>query len=184
MGSSLLNPGIAAAIMRGVELARAAGAKVSFDPNVRKELLGLPGVEDTIRAVLAVSDLVLPSEADLAYLFPDRSEDEAAGALLDAGRSMVLLKRGAAGCVYYGPEGRVEVPAFPVEEVDPTGAGDCFGGTFVACLTLGVPVRRALDLANAAGALAVGKKGPMEGNSTMAELEAFLAARGAAGAGT
>jgi fructokinase len=93
---------------------------------------------------------------------------------------MVLVKRGAAGCVYYGAEGRIEVPAFPVDEVDPTGAGDCFGGTFVACLTLGVPVRRALHLANAAGALAVGRKGPMEGNSTMAEIEAFLAARGVA----
>jgi fructokinase len=184
MGSSLLNPGIAAAVTRGVGLAKAAGARVSFDPNVRKELLRLPGVEDTIAAVLAASDLLLPSEADLAHLFPVRSEDDAAQALLDAGRAMVLLKRGSAGCVYYGPEGRIEVPAFPVEEVDPTGAGDCFGGTFVACLTLGVPVRRALYLANAAGALAVGKKGPMEGNSTMAELEAFLTERGATGAGT
>ena len=180
MGSSLFNASVAAAVRRGVELAKAAGARVSFDPNVRKELLALPGVEETIAAVLAVSDLVLPSEADLAHLFPGRSEDEAARALLDAGRSMVLVKRGAAGCVYYGAEGRIEVPAFPVEEVDPTGAGDCFGGTFVACLTLGVPVPRALRLANAAGALAVGKKGPMEGNSTVAEIEAFLAARGVA----
>ena len=180
MGSSLFNASVAAAVRRGVELAKAAGARVSFDPNVRKELLALPGVEETIAAVLAVSDLVLPSEADLAHLFPGRSEDEAAQALLDAGRAMVLLKHGAAGCVYYGAEGRIEVPAFPVEEVDPTGAGDCFGGTFVACLTLGVPVPRALHLANAAGALAVGKKGPMEGNSTVAEIEAFLAARGVA----
>jgi tagatose kinase len=180
MGSSLFNASVAAAVRHGVELATAAGARVSFDPNVRKELLALPGVEETIAAVLAVSDLVLPSEADLAHLFPGRSEDEAVQVLLDAGRSMVLLKKGAAGCVYYGAEGRIEVPAFPVEEVDPTGAGDCFGGTFVACLTLGVPVPRALLLANAAGALAVGKKGPMEGNSTMAELEAFLAARGVA----
>ena len=45
--------------------------------------------------------------------------------------------------------------------------------TFVACLALGLPVERALRLANAAGALAVGKKGPMEGNSTMAELETY-----------
>src|SRR3954454_23649006 len=176
MGSSLFNASVTAAVRRGVELAKAAGARVSFDPNVRKELLALPGVEETIAAVLAVSDLVLPREADIAHLF--RGRWEAAQALLDAGRSMVLVKRGAAGCVYYGAEGRIEVPAFPVEEVDPTGAGDCFGGTFVACLTLGVPVPRALHLANAAGALAVGKKGPMEGNSTMAELEAFLAAQG------
>src|SRR5947209_2794043 len=54
MGSSLFNAGVAAAVRRGVELAKAAGARVSFDPNVRKELLALPGVEETIAAVLAV----------------------------------------------------------------------------------------------------------------------------------
>ena len=89
---------------------------------------------------------------------------------------MVLLKKGAPGqrllrCASGGSPRR---PSRPRRSI-PTGAGDCFGGTFVACLALGVPVERALRLANAAGALAVGKKGPMEGNSTMAELEAFLA---------
>ena len=42
-------------------------------------------------------------------------------------------------------------------------------------MALEVPVERALLLANAAGAMAVGQKGPMAGNSTMAELDAFLA---------
>ena len=181
MGSSLFNASVAAAVRRGVELAKAAGAKVSFDPNVRKELLALPGVEETIAAVLAVSDLVLPSEADLAHLFPGRSEDEAAQALLDAGRSMVLLKRGAAGCVYYGAEGRIEVPAFPVEEVDPTGAGDCFGGTFVACLTLGVPVPAGAPLwRTRPGRWRSARRGRWRATPTVAELEAFLAARGVA----
>jgi sugar/nucleoside kinase (ribokinase family) len=174
MGSSLFSAGIAAAVWRCVELAKAAGAQVSFDPNIRKELLALPEVAATIDRVLAVSDLLLPSEADLEHLCPGQTEAEAAASLLAAGRRMVLLKKGAAGSVLYEPGRRVATPAFPAEEVDPTGAGDCFGGTFVACLALGVPVDRAMLCANAAGALAVGKKGPMEGNSTMAELDAFL----------
>jgi sugar/nucleoside kinase (ribokinase family) len=174
MGSSLFSPRIALAVRKGVELARAAGARISFDPNIRKELLGLPEVAETIAAVLAVSDLLLPSEDDLAHLCPGLGEDAAAASLLAAGREMVLVKKGAAGCVYYGPGRRLAMPAYLAEEVDPTGAGDCFGGTFVACLALEVPLERALRLANAAGALAVARKGPMEGNSTMAELAAFL----------
>ena len=91
--------------------------------------------------------------------------------------SSIVVKRGAKGASHHDLTGSTHLPGLKVEEIDPTGAGDCFGGTFVACLTLGVPLERALLLANAAGALAVGKKGPMEGNSTMTELEAFLAAR-------
>jgi sugar/nucleoside kinase (ribokinase family) len=174
MGSSLVSPQVAGAVRRGVEFARAAGARISFDPNIRKELLGLPEVAATIEAVLAVSDILLPSDADLEHLFPGLPEVEAARSLLAAGRELVVLKKGAAGCVCYGPEDAIAVSAFPAEEVDPTGAGDCFGGTFVACLAQGVPLARALRLATAAGAMAVGKKGPMEGNATMAELEAFL----------
>jgi sugar/nucleoside kinase (ribokinase family) len=177
MGSSLFSPQVAAAVRRGVELARAEGAQISFDPNIRKELLALPEVEATIAAVLEVTDLLLPSDADLDYLCPGQDEASALASLLDAGRSLVLLKKGAQGSVYQDRERRIATPAFPAEEVDPTGAGDCFGGTFVACLAQGVPLERAVRLANAAGALAVGKKGPMEGNSTMAELEAFLERR-------
>ena len=106
-----------------------------------------------------MTDLLLPSDADLDYLCPGQDEASALASLLDAGRAMVLLKKGAQGSVYHDRERRIATPAFPAEEVDPTGAGDCFGGTFVACLAQGVPLERAVRLANAAGALAVGKKG-------------------------
>ena len=74
---------------------------------------------------------------------------------------------------------RPVVAAHPVEVVDPTGAGDCFCATFVAlvvsgCFSFGEALRRA----NAAGALAVGKVGPMEGNSSLPEIEAFLSRSG------
>ena len=67
--------------------------------------------------------------------------------------------------------------AHKVEVVDPTGAGDCFCATFVALMAQGFAFAEALRFANAAGALAVGKTGPMEGNSSLAEIEAFLGKR-------
>jgi fructokinase len=66
-----------------------------------------------------------------------------------------------------------------VTEVDPTGAGDCFCGTFLACLALGVPVEQALVRANAAGAMAVLRRGPMEGDSPKEELDRYIAERSA-----
>jgi fructokinase len=178
MGSSLIAPGVTAAVRRGCALARAAGALVSFDPNVRKELLALPGVAATLDEMLASCDLALPSEADLAHFFPGLADEAAAARLVAAGRRLVVVKRGARGCLCLDAERRLELPAFPAQEVDPTGAGDCFGGTFVAGLVLGLPVERALELAAAAGALAVTRRGPMAGNATRAELEAFLARQG------
>jgi len=91
----------------------------------------------------------------------------------------VLLKRGAAGSVYADRKQRIEAPAFEATEVDPTGAGDCFCGTLLAGLVTGRPVRQALVRANAAGAMAVLKRGPMEGNSSKEELDRFIAARSA-----
>jgi fructokinase len=178
MGSSLFSADIARAARRGVALARAAGARISFDPNVRKELLALPDVAATIEEVLGLCDLLLPSEEDLAHLLPGLSGEEAAARLLAAGRSLVVLKRGVRGASLRAPGLSLDMPALPVDEVDPTGAGDCFGGTFVACLAQGIAPERALRLATAAGALAVTRKGPMEGNSGPAELEAFLARHG------
>lgn len=178
MGSSLFSAAMGEAIRRGLHLARAAGAAFSFDPNIRPELLGLPGTAALIRELAAQADILLPSEADLDHLFPGLDADAAARAALAGGAERVLLKRGAAGSLYHDRDSRIETPGFPVAELDPTGAGDCAGATFVAALVRDVPIRAALLRANAAGALAVSRRGPMEGNSTEAELDAFLQARG------
>jgi sugar/nucleoside kinase (ribokinase family) len=61
-----------------------------------------------------------------------------------------------------------------VEEVDPTGAGDCFGGAYLACRRLGMPVEQALTYGCAAGARNVTRRGPMEGAGTRAELDEFI----------
>jgi sugar/nucleoside kinase (ribokinase family) len=181
MGSSLFSPAMVEANMEGIARVKARGGTVSFDPNVRKEMLGLPGMREALDRALASADLFLPSGAEL-LLFPRaQAEREAIRELLDRGVRAVVLKRGAAGASYHGADGELSVPGLPVEEIDPTGAGDCFGATFVACWLEGMGPAQALRMANASGALAVCRKGPMEGASTRAEIGALLAHHAAGG---
>ncbi len=175
-GSTLGDPNMAAAALDICRALHGQGVPISFDPNIRKELIADPAYMDTVRALLGIATFALPSEEDAAILFPGQPFDAYARTLHDAGARYVALKRGAAGCV--GSEAGGETAGFdahPVEVVDPTGAGDCFCATFVALVASGRhSFPEALRRANAAGALAVGKVGPMEGNSSLAEIEAFL----------
>lgn len=175
MGSSLGSAGAIAAVKRALGLVKQRGGKVSFDPNVRPEILSST-VREAMDLILNDCDILLPSEADLRHFCGDAPESEAVAGLLDAHRlEFIVVKNAAKGCVYYDRTRSLHVPSFKVTEVDPTGAGDCFAGTLIACLAQGVEIERALTLANAAGALAVTKQGPMEGNATLSELEHFIA---------
>jgi fructokinase len=181
MGSSLYNAGAIRAARTAVEEARRGGCRISFDPNIRAELTGSPEVQQALCETLDICDLFLPSESDLRFFHPDLESDEVIRKMLDRpSLEAVVLKRGAAGSVYIDRKQRIEARAFEVTEVDPTGAGDCFCGTFLASLVRGLPVEQALVRANAAGAMAVLKRGPMEGNSSREELDSFIAARSAA----
>lgn len=182
MGSSLTSEAAIAAVQRGVIEAARAGAKVSFDPNVRPEMLSFPPLRAALDAMLAACHLFLPSDADLPFFCGPQPAERAIAGLLATHPLLerVVLKRGAAGSAAFDRTSRVDAPAWPVDELDPTGAGDCFGGTLVAGLVAGMPTDAALRRANAAGAIAVTRRGPMEGNSDAAEIERFLTERGVA----
>jgi sugar/nucleoside kinase (ribokinase family) len=104
------------------------------------------------------------------------NEADALASLFSRNAGEVVVKRGALGSSFFSADGtRIDSPAFSVEEVDPTGAGDCFGGAYIACRRLGMSPEEALDYANAAGARNVTRRGPMEGAGTRAELDRFIA---------
>lgn len=175
MGSSLSSPALVEMNRAAIERVKARGGTVSFDPNCRKEIMGLPGMREALDHVLARADLFLPSGPELLLFTKAQEERAALRELLGRGVRAVVLKRGAAGASYHDARGDRSVRGHVVEEIDPTGAGDCFGATFVTCWLEGLDPDRALELANASGALAVQRTGPMEGASTRSELEAFLA---------
>ncbi|MFI0845896.1 sugar kinase [Mesorhizobium sp. IMUNJ 23232] len=178
-GSTLGDPAMAKAALGICRALHEAGVAISFDPNIRKELLTDPSYMETVRALLAISTFVLPSAEDAEVLFPGEDFATFSGRLLGGGARYVVLKRGEKGCIGVERQGAAEAfDAHEVEVVDPTGAGDCFCATFVALVTSGnFSFSEALRRANAAGALAVGRIGPMEGNSTLVEIEAFLESR-------
>src|ERR1700674_551384 len=174
MGSSLFSLPIVEAMKKAIEIVKGRGGTISFDPNVRREILGKAEMRDTLRFILAYTDIFLPSGQEMTLLTNAEQEQDAVSEILDMGVREIVLKRGGNGCSYYDASRSISRPAFPAEEVDPTGAGDCFGATFVTCRFQGMPVENALRYANASGALAISRNGPMEGTSTFAELDTFL----------
>lgn len=148
--------------------------RISCDPNARPELMRDDAVRDALAEVMERSTYLLPSTSDLDFLFPDMSEDAAVDHLLKSKAEIIVIKRGAEGATVVGHGERHDFAGCKVEEIDPTGAGDCFGGTFVSLLAQGASLYDAGRHANAAGALAVTRRGPMEGNSSPSEIAAFL----------
>ena len=178
MGSSLSSPEIIAFNIEAARTLRQKGGSVSFDPNLRKEILDAPGMADAMQAILSLTDLFLPSGEELTLLTRTKDETAAVAELLESGIQAIVHKQGARGVTYFDASGSRFVPAFTVEEVDPTGAGDCFGGAFTALWLRNEDIDRALTLAAAAGALAVTKRGPMEGAAMLETITAFATSQG------
>ncbi len=175
MGSSLFSFHIVDAIKKAIEIVKGHGGRISFDPNIRKEMLRIPEMREALLFILEYADIFMPSDNEIAALTKTNDEQEAIAEILNMGVQEIVIKRGQAGSSYYSAEQHIQWPAFVVDEIDPTGAGDCFGATFVACRAQGMPVTDALRYANASGALAVTRKGPMEGCCCFAELDTFIA---------
>jgi sugar/nucleoside kinase (ribokinase family) len=176
MGSSLSTPAIVELALSAADRIHARGGSVSFDPNLRPSVLATPGTRETMDRVLARTDLFLPSGPELFLFSGAATEGDAVAELLGRGIRAIVVKDGAEGARFHAEGALVSAPAYPVEEVDPTGAGDTFAGTFVTLWLRGATPAEALRLANASGALAVTRRGPMEGTSTQSELDAFLGA--------
>jgi len=175
MGTALTIPKAWPVISHAMDIIKARGGSFSFDPNIRKELLSSPDLGARFIEVMARVDVLLPSGDELFAAAPAETESDAIRQLLDLGIGEVVLKRGPDGASVFTREGRFDAPGHDVVEMDPTGAGDCFGGAYIACRRLDMGIDQALAYANAAGALAVTKRGPMEGASTRAALDAFMA---------
>jgi sugar/nucleoside kinase (ribokinase family) len=182
MGSALSIAGLKEIVAYALKAIRARGGSTSFDPNVRKELID--GADGGLFATLVDdADLLLPSGDELIAAAGVADEAHAVAALIARGVGEIVLKRGAAGSTRFGADGsRADCAGFLVEEVDPTGAGDCFGATYLTCRRKGMAPGRSLLYANAAGALNVTRRGPMEGLAGFEALDRFIAGADRAGA--
>ena len=181
-GASMFSPEIVEMMMKAIETVKGNGGTISFDPNIRKEVTRDPQVRAALTAMLVHCDVFLPSGDELTLLTEASTPEAAIAEILALGVSAIVVKNGAAGSTYHGAGGSRHAAAYRVEELDPTGAGDCFGATFITCRLQGRSIEESLDYANAAGARVVGIRGPMEGTSSFAQLDELRAgARSAPG---
>lgn len=174
MGSSLFSFHMVNAVKKAVMLVKQNGGVISFDPNIRKEMLDIPEMRDALHFVLELTDIYMPSEGEVLLLSSHLTPERAIAGFLEDGVKEVIVKRGSKGASFWSATEQFHVDSYPVQEIDPTGAGDCFGGAYIACRQLGYDARQALQYANACGALAVTRRGPMEGTSMLAEISAFI----------
>ena len=190
--NSLTEAAIAETTLEGVRRARAAGALVSCDLNLRPSLWSVD-VDPLPRvwSMLKEADVVKLSAVELQFLAQGSGREEAVYAEIWRGRTQwLLITDGAAPIRQLTRRSEDESPAFPLKAVNTTGAGDAFvAGVLSRLLRLKVGVAelpafladraemgRVLRFAAASAALTVTRHGTFEAMPTLAEVESFLRA--------
>ena len=124
--------------------------------------------------VLSKSDILLINEREAEMLTECSNLDDAATTLIGLGPPTVVIKRGSKGAILYTDKGeKVTIGVYPiVKVVDPTGAGDTFGGGFISALAQGKTYKEALILGTALASICVEGVGisALE-NAKMSEIE-------------
>jgi len=174
-GSGLsFSEGSRQACYRAIELCKQRGGRVSFDPNIRPELLGLDRLRQICEPVLQAADVIFPSGAEACILTGAATPEVACQALVKRGVPVVALKQGEQGSTVYTLSQQISAPPLAVVEVDPTGAGDCYDAGFVTGLLEGWDLALVARFANIVGALSVTRQGPMEGAPFRKDVLAYL----------
>jgi sugar/nucleoside kinase (ribokinase family) len=175
IGSTLsTNKNCAAACLKAMEYTLRGGGKISFDPNFRPELISEKEVRELYEPVIRKSHIVFPTEQEIKVLTSENDLDTACEKLLAMGPEIVAIKQGSDGSTVYSAGEKHQVPAFSVDEIDPTGAGDCYCAGFLIGFLKGLSLQETAKFANSVGALAVTKKGPMEGAPRFEEVSDLL----------
>ena len=113
-----------------------AGVLVMLDPNCRPAAVAdHVGYRARIQRIASRANVVKASVEDLAYLYPGASPGAAAATLLAAGQALVLVTDGPRPAMAYTADEVLTAEVPPVTVADTIGAGDAFGGAFLAWWT-------------------------------------------------
>lgn len=176
--SQAISESAADSVFSAIALAHDAGAKVSYDTNLRLKLWPLPRARAVIHAAMTLCDIALPGLEDARLLTGRESPDAIADFYLELGAGIVALTLGENGTLVATAERRERVPAIAAEAVDATGAGDTFDGAFLAEIAAGHDPFAAARYANAAACLSTLGYGAVAPMPKRAEVEALLERNG------
>lgn len=157
------------AVPQIVRYAREHGVITAYDPNWRQPLWPdeKTGIE-AMKSLLPLADIIKASDEELEMLTGCAEIETGAKVLFEQGIQIVVVTRGAKGCVVCTKDGTIDLPTYDTQVVDTTGSGDSFFGAFLTKLMeTGKPVAEiahaelleAADFANASGSVCATKKG-------------------------
>ena len=145
-----------------IDIARRAGVKVSFDTNLRLKLWPIHRARAVMGDVLRLCDICLPSYDDVVAITGLTDPEAIVDHCLAQGAEVVALKLGEQGAIVASATERHRIAPHPCRTVDATGAGDTFGGAFVARLVAGDSLPEAGRYAAVAAALSTEGYGAVE----------------------
>lgn len=157
-------------VATAASLAHKRGIRVILDP---APACPLPG------QLYSLVDILTPNETEAASLvgFPIKDfalAEHAAKIFLQRGVKQVVIKMGERGAYFHDGISGESIPAFPVNTVDTTAAGDAFNGALAVALGKGQPLREAVRFANIAGAISTTKCGAQPSMPGMNDVENYL----------
>ncbi|MGH6924767.1 MAG: sugar kinase [Propylenella sp.] len=159
----ILSPDARRRLLDAIAAKRRMGARVAFDPNFRAALW--PDLEEAraaIEASLRVADFALPTFDDEAKLFGDASIEATADRIGALGVGEIVVKNGSEPCLVAAEGRRERIPTVrPEKIVDTTGAGDSFGGAYLAARLIGRSPTEAARLGHRVAAQVVGVHGAL-----------------------
>jgi ribokinase len=122
------------------------------------------------KTVIEKATYITPNEWEASVLFENKDIHEA----LKEYPNKLLVTEGKNGVRYYDGENEVLVPAYQVDAVDTTGAGDTFNAAFAVAVAEGKSIKDSIRFANRAASLSVTKFGAQGGMPTREEVEGSL----------
>jgi ribokinase len=157
-------------VCRAAKIAAAANVPVILNPAPAQALN---------RDLLQNVSILTPNESEAELLTGIRvthssSAAQAAEMLQSRGVETVIVTMGAQGVLVASPQFSGWVPAFAVDPVDTTAAGDVFNGALAVALSEGQPLATAVRFANAAAALSVMQLGAQPSAPHRQQIEDFL----------
>lgn len=156
------------------------GTKVFFSPAAPPSLYegALKGSRDKFFELLKISDVFSSSYEISSEISEHKSIGELAKRIHSLGPRLVAITAGEGGCFVYNGLELLHVPAFKVNVVDTTGAGDAFNAGFLYGILKGLSLRGAAIVGSAAAAIKCTKLTAREGLPRLRQLKGFLASRG------
>jgi Sugar kinases, ribokinase family len=154
-----LSPEMQASCIRAVEIARKNGVLVSFDPNIRKELIKSSSAIQLLKNSIACADIISPTLEEAEFITNEIGVENVLKALHAMGPVVVALTCDKNGAVLSCDDEIIYESGIDVDAVDPTGAGDTFAAALVCGIQMGFPLKKLAQFCNCAGTLTTIKRG-------------------------